>query len=1450
MNYLQIYKNRGRKIALYLCTIFFSSFLFLLLNTTKVEAYGESFNANNRGLITTAYEVQNIYISNGSIHIQGVYYAIGYQNYSLSGNTHRYQLYIPQTGKIYNDLNDYNTGDTQTNIQNMAGYGYCSSISSQPPVNNQDYCNYYYNDVGFHFSVPLSDFNSSIPASTKDFHFKLRLTCMASQWGTYTFEQFAFVPSSIANINTSVNGYTAKLSSSMDTSTIIVNQTTALVRSGPSKSAAVPTSSGNRLYWAYSAQFPQNTYAGQNENIGWYQLRYAVSHWDNNRLRVVYSPSGSIGYINSSFFTLQSYNETSKALKLTITNNAPKISASTQSYYRGQTLTDNMIRSAIISHDAEDGLLNSYAKVTIESSGGLSKNANGTYNTNIAGNYTFKAAVTDSKGAKTTVNFTIRLFNNTPPVIYNLKDKYQFHIGQNITTSSLFSKYNVYANDAEDGKVSVQTSLNGSNINLNNTITGQLGIFEYTAKASDIPLINVANSKLYNQEPASWQYNGQRTTANAFSNSSSTVRSEIFSVSGGRNYQITVPTATFSIVEFDSSGKMIRSSGWINKSYNSYTMQASTNRISICMPKASNNAGYTAIRDAFAENVRLTTTKKYQIRIAEYKPPNITATDMYVFVGDVLSLEDVKKQVTITDEFYEASEVAKSLRVYDFEKVDTYQVGDYLVKLEVKNNGYLENPSLSPDKYTSSSYKTIHVIMKDSMDFYRGHIRYISTKYLDTLENNSNWKTDGVLNHKLTKALQKDTNTPLVSFSFTSNEIKDLQSHIKNTKDEELFTTSFNQAFYSKLKNYMEINNIGDSWKKVDTEWCYQDKDGNLYKDTWKEIDGHTYYFDSNGYLSYSKWVTIDGINYYFSSDGSLAQGWTLIINQYYYFDTPGIKATGFTEIDGNTYYFDETGIMLSGWQNIGEFEYYFDKDGKMVKDAILEINGKEYYFNKDGHHVVGFFVFEGNTYYGDSEDGLIRNQFYTINRETYYFNHDGHMAKGITNINSNIYCFHENGHLLIDQFFQFDGAVYYANDTGILLQGDGLVSIKSYTYYIQSNAIQSSIWKDIDGHTYYFDNTGKMVIDVIFTLNNNSYITDENGWLIKDKLINDMYYADENGILAKNKFITLNANTYYFREDCSLIKNEIFTVDTDSYFANENGILLTGMQMYNDNQYFFNDDYKMAKSTFITMLLKTYYAGNDGLFIKNNEVEINGNYYYFDDSGARYENILTNIPGKAEEEIFFFTKDGVRIEQGFFEDTSKVGTPEYGTYYLENHQILKNTIKTIDDNIYYFDEIGRLVIGKYQIENTEYYTTQTGERITTPGWYCIDSSWYYFDMNEDGNIIPSKPQNTTLSFSKDGAMISEGFVKIENQIYYMIPQIINVDYYKEIKEGKEYYYYQDSSTLIKHYRPYAISWGVPRFITGDIEIDNKKYTFNMEGHLISIDGLPIDEKNIPEVMK
>lgn len=156
-----------------------------------------------------------------------------------------------------------------------------------------------------------------------------------------------------------------------------------------------------------------------------------------------------------------------------------------------------------------------------------------------------------------------------------------------------------------------------------------------------------------------------------------------------------------------------------------------------------------------------------------------------------------------------------------------------------------------------------------------------------------------------------------------------------------------------------------------------------------------------------------------------------------------GEYVKGLIEIDGNMYYFSENGIKQTGFVSYLGQTLYFDSTGKMVTGLQI-IDGSTYYFEENGNMFTGFISIS--------------------NEQVNYFGTDGKMVFGENIINGNHYYFDLNTGAMASGFVEIDGKTSYYNELGIKQFGNFSIDKDSYTTDENGIIIETVI----NGVTYY----------------------------------------------------------------------------------------------------------------------------------------------------------------------------------------------------------------------------------------------------------------------------------------------------------------------------------------------------------------------------------------------
>ncbi|WP_373264351.1 carboxypeptidase regulatory-like domain-containing protein [Hungatella hathewayi] len=106
---------------------------------------------------------------------------------------------------------------------------------------------------------------------------------------------------------------------------------------------------------------------------------------------------------------------------------------------------------------------------------------------------------------------------------------------------------------------------------------------------------------------------------------------------------------------------------------------------------------------------------------------------------------------------------------------------------------------------------------------------------------------------------------------------------------------------------------VPGEWKKNDTGWWYEKKEGGYISASWARINGLWYCFDESGYMK-TGWILDQGSWYYLNDDGSMAaQKWILWNEKWYYLMWNGAMAVNTMTPDGYVVGYDGVWNMPGG---------------------------------------------------------------------------------------------------------------------------------------------------------------------------------------------------------------------------------------------------------------------------------------------------------------------------------------------------------------------------------------------------------------------------------------------------------------------------------------------------------------------------------------------------------
>lgn len=243
---------------------------------------------------------------------------------------------------------------------------------------------------------------------------------------------------------------------------------------------------------------------------------------------------------------------------------------------------------------------------------------------------------------------------------------------------------------------------------------------------------------------------------------------------------------------------------------------------------------------------------------------------------------------------------------------------------------------------------------------------------------------------------------------------------------------------------------------------------------------------------------------------------------------------------------------------------------------------------------------------------------------------------------------------------------------------------------------------------------------------------------IVKDKF----YEIDQNGNATNPKTLwgRIGDNIYYMNEEGNLTKG-IVQIKDNKYYFNKNGQLQRNKRIVtNESHYELGNDGAMTAPTnsWVKINNKKYYNDNEGKLLKG-IAKIGDKSYYFDNNGA----LTANKKLLAASKYYVVDQNGVATNQS----NSWFNLGGY-TYRSGNDGKVLKGAHNINNNLYVFDENGKLAQNKSSISAGKFYKSDTKGLATV-----IKNSW----VELDGKKYHTNP----------AGYVKEGVWKIDNNYYY-----------------------------------------------------------------------------------
>ena len=287
--------------------------------------------------------------------------------------------------------------------------------------------------------------------------------------------------------------------------------------------------------------------------------------------------------------------------------------------------------------------------------------------------------------------------------------------------------------------------------------------------------------------------------------------------------------------------------------------------------------------------------------------------------------------------------------------------------------------------------------------------------------------------------------------------------------------------------------------------------------------------------------------------------------------------------------------VYTEGWISVNGKRHWQHTDGTYACNTWIDDNGKKYYLDANGDLTVGWKKLDYDYFF--QEDGTlavnrwIGKQYVDANGrlDTSVIWHQPEWKKNSTGWGGQ----NEDGSYPAASFKEINGATYYFDNSGYMVTGWQLIH-GSWYYFRDSGSMVAGSWMYIKGSWYYLDASGIM----------------RTGW---QKIDGQWYYLQGSGAMSTGWLWT--GNSWYYLNGSGAMVTGWICINNSWYYLTESGAMATGWQMIHGNWYYLQGSGAMSTGWLWTGN-SWYYLNGSGAMVTG-WIHIRNSWYYLSESGA-----------------------------------------------------------------------------------------------------------------------------------------------------------------------------------------------------------------------------------------